>query len=574
MPEVAATQKPKPQTAPGVCPFTTRELAGKILIFCEQLNGIEFYSYQRVLVFRVIESLLLNDGSNITALLSRQSGKSECVASAAIGICIIVPRLAETFPNDQRLASFRHGVWVGVFAPKLELSGPIYEKIRSRAESERAREIMGDPELAVGIVQSRGDSMAFSNGSIVRASTASEQSMQEGKTYHLIIIDEAQKVSRSKVAKELAPMLAATCGTMLKIGTAWMSRGGFHEDIQRNINHEQKTNVRNHFQFDYKQVIAERRALFNRQKKDYEAGTRKSPPDAFHLNYEKWMASELARLNNNTDSEEFKMNFRLLWQESRSIAIKESDIQAGALPSSEMNSPKSFGYQYAGLDVAKTNDSTVLTIVEVDKTNPIIDPVSRGADGEPIIYYPKYILAWLELQGSFEGHQYEAITSFLRNYNVQFMLVDSTGIGDPVCERLQVLLGGMGISVEPYRLTAPSKSDLFKLYLQEWVANRVRYPAGEMTIKSMEYSHFESQHIELEREWNGSYLQCSGPEGSHDDYPVSGALAVWASKQVVEAIPTVEVENVSLYGNPSNSNRVASSQGGRASRYTAGRRRH
>jgi len=556
-----------------VCPMSTKELATLILGMVEQVNSIDLYAYQRVLAFRIIESLLLNDGAVITALFSRQAGKSSTLSSVALALCIFLPGLANIYPNDDRLSMFKDGVWIGVFAPKLELSGPIYIKIRNVAESDHVRGIMSDPELNLTIAQSRGDSLAFSNGSIVKAQTASEQTINEGGTYHLVLIDEAQRVSKFKIQKEIGPMLSSTNGSLIKIGTAWMSRGGFHNDIQHNVAVQERGGARNHYQFDYEQVIAEKRALYNRQKREFEAGKRKEKPNIFHLKYEKWLIGELQRLAGNKDSEEFKMNFRLLWQESRMIAIKEVVLTSCALQGSEMNQPKHAGYQVASLDVAKSVDSTVLTVVEVERTSVIIDKNSRIPSGQiqqPQIYQRKLILGWLELQGSFEGIQYNGIQAFLKDYSVRYMLVDATGIGDPVCERLQVLLSG--IEVEPFKYNTSSKSDLYKYYLQELEAQRVLYPAGALTQRSKEYQKFVQQHTDLEKEWHGSYMICHAPEGEHDDYPDSAAVAVWASRKIIEDNPMVEVE-VESYNREDVSRRHPGVRGNsRESRYV--RRRH
>ena len=569
----APAQAVKRPAALRVCPLSTRDLVGRILTSCEAVNGIEFYAYQKVFASRIIESLLLRDGAAPTALFSRQSGKSETVSSVGLGLCIFLPTLSHIWPDDERLSVYKNGILIGVFAPKADLSGPIYLKMRNRAESERVQEIMADPDLNIGIVQSRGDAMGFTNGSAVRAQTASETTLTEGATYHLVLIDEAQRVSKAKVLKEIGPMLASTNGTMVKIGTAWMSRGGFHNDIQYNIDIEERGGPRNHFQFDYEQVIAEKRATYNRQKREYDAGRRSSPPDSFHLNYEKWVLSELARLGGNKDSEEFKMNFRLVWQDSRVIAIKEQLLRDQSMSSVEMNVPNQFGFQVAALDVAKSQDSTVLTIMEVDRSRPIVEgasPSLRAAEnGESLLYYNKYILGWLELQGSFEGKQYQAIVEFLRGYGVSYMLVDATGMGDPVCERMQVLLDPLGIEVEPFRYSLPSKSDMFKYYLQELQSHRIWLPAGELTVQSGEYQKFIAEHINLEREYHGSYLLCSAPPGEHDDYPNSAAMCTWASRKTITEMPVVEMESSPHYG----SARSGGQAEGRASRYLSRRAR-
>jgi len=47
-------------------------LISKILVYCEKQAGMELYPYQREYAERMIESIILNDGEEITALFSRQ----------------------------------------------------------------------------------------------------------------------------------------------------------------------------------------------------------------------------------------------------------------------------------------------------------------------------------------------------------------------------------------------------------------------------------------------------------------------------------------------------------------------
>ena len=51
------------------------KLINKILEFQEVLVGYPLHPYQMPLARRVIESVLINDGEEITALAARQSGK-------------------------------------------------------------------------------------------------------------------------------------------------------------------------------------------------------------------------------------------------------------------------------------------------------------------------------------------------------------------------------------------------------------------------------------------------------------------------------------------------------------------
>ena len=266
------------------CPLTTKELVDRILVFVEEftrgtrVGRADLYTYQKVFARRIVESVILNDGDTITALFSRQSGKTQTVADVAVSLCVILPVLAREFPDDPRLISFSAGFWVGIFAPIQDQSAISFTRMRATVGSEHGQEFMSDPEINVRITTSRGDTLGWDTGSVVRAKSASPDTQIEGKTYHLILCDEAQKLLRSKVEKEIDPMRAATNGTMVKIGTAWESRGGFHTDIQFNVADYKAGGRRNHFEFDYKMVLAEKAAAFKRDK------------NPFHQNYDKYVS--------------------------------------------------------------------------------------------------------------------------------------------------------------------------------------------------------------------------------------------------------------------------------------------
>ena len=57
----------------------------------EKMTGIPLYEYQRGLSFRIIYSILARDGAEITALFSRQSGKSEVIVFCVIVLGILLP---------------------------------------------------------------------------------------------------------------------------------------------------------------------------------------------------------------------------------------------------------------------------------------------------------------------------------------------------------------------------------------------------------------------------------------------------------------------------------------------------
>ena len=121
------------------------KLIDKIMDFLKVLVGHDLHPYQKPLARRVIESVIINDGEEITALAARQSGKSETVADTVATLMILLPRLAKLYPD--LLGKFKDGLWVGLFAPTETQAETLYGRTVNRLTSERALEILGDPEI-------------------------------------------------------------------------------------------------------------------------------------------------------------------------------------------------------------------------------------------------------------------------------------------------------------------------------------------------------------------------------------------------------------------------------------------
>ena len=535
--------------AQNVCPMDTRGVIDKILAFVEVFNGKPFYLYQRLFARRLVESILENDGAILTGLWSRQSGKTECIAATIIGCALILPALSKVFPDDQRLKPFKDGFWAGIYAPKQEQSDISFTRMRNRVNSEEGQAIMADPELGpIKLVTNRGDTLMFSNGSIVMSRTASPETELEGKTWHVVIVEEAQNVQRSKVEKEIRPMLATTNGSMVCIGTAGESRGGFHVSIQDNVAELEKGGKRNHFEFPYDIVIAERRRMAQ------ETG------DDSHLRYEKFVEKEKVRYGEN--SNEFKMNYKCLWMESRVIAVRVevldaaacADLEAGPVMYGPFPNNRYMGFQVAGLDIGKVHDSTVLTSMAIDLNTSYLNHFySKDADLDKQKYYRKYIFDWLELEGSFEGSagQYQLLVNRLLMMNIQILVIDATAMGDPVFERINAMVGE-DIKCVPFKFGGVSKANLYKYYMQELHAGRVLYPAGAGTRGTREYEKFRQEHLDLDKEQKGGYVAYQAPEGLHDDYPDSAALACWA-EFIADSVlmPDIEVSSSAPSGGAS-----------------------
>ena len=477
---------------------STTGLVNSIFTFCELYSGKTMFPYQEQFSKRVIRSVLENDGEEITALFSRQSGKSETISLTAGGLMIILPQLANMpmFADDPRLKMFKDGMWIGIFAPSQRQAQTTYGRIKARIQSKPAQMILADPEFNLYFTTSNGQTVSLSNGSFVTAISASDGSNIEGESFKLIICEECQDISNFKIRKSIHPMGAAYNASIVKIGTATTHKGDFYEAIQRNKRNdaEKKSHIRNHFEYDYK--VASK----------------------YNPNYAKYVEKEKARLGEKSD--EFRMSYCLEWIIERGmfidIAIFEpqcGEFTLDRVPYDRTNT------HVAGIDLGGKGDSTIITMVEVNWAVPaILESRVNEETNEEEVYeaYNTYIKDWhmIENEPDYE-QQYPQVCDYLDKWRVARIVCDATREAS-FAHRLKA---NRREEVIPYIFTTKSKSELYKHLDKEISAGRARFCAGDNTRYTKEYHMFLEQMGDLQKGYSGAYMVVSHPDekGSHDD---------------------------------------------------------
>lgn len=484
------------------------DLVARTLVFMEALLGYPLFPYQRNFAARIIESVAINDGEQVTALFSRQSGKSETVAAVVATLMILLPKLAPSFPET--LGKFKNGIWIGVFGPVEEQAETLFSRIVTRLTSDEALEILGDPEIDDQTAGGGKMIRLKKSGSFCRMQTANPRAKIESKSYHLVIVDEAQDADDYVVRKSIHPMLAFYNGTIVKTGTPTTRKGDFYQAIQMNKRRQTKRGARrNHFQADWRECAK------------------------YNENYRKFIKREILRLGQ--DSDEFQLSYELKWLLDRGMFVGSGMVNPDA---PEFIGDKSMPVvrQYydtpvvVGIDPARTMDSTVVTVVWVDW------------DQEDALGFREHrVLNWLELHGEEWETQYFEIVDFLAGYDVLAIGVDANGMGDAVAERLALLMPRA--KVHKLGSTRPDQSKRWK-HLQQLIQRRmVTFPAHAKTRRLRTYRRFAQQMEDLEKQYVGGYLLAAAPEEAeaHDDYPDSLAIACVLTEQAV--MPTMEVHS-------------------------------
>jgi hypothetical protein len=283
------------------------KLIEKIMDFLKVLVGHDLHPYQKPLARRIIESVIINDGEEITALASRQSGKSETVADTVATLMILLPRLAKLYPD--LLGKFKDGIWVGLFAPTEGQAETLFGRTVTRLTSERALEILGDPEIDDSAARVGGVTRQIKlkkSGSTITMMTANPRAKIESKSFHLVVIDECQEADDFVVSKSISPMLAYYAGTMVKTGTPTTSKNNFYRSIQLNKRRQTGRNSRqNHFQWDWKDVAK------------------------IQANYEKFIRKEMLRIGE--DSDEFQMSYNCLTPDTKVLTKDLRYVEIGSV---------------------------------------------------------------------------------------------------------------------------------------------------------------------------------------------------------------------------------------------------
>jgi hypothetical protein len=481
-------------------------LIEKIIQFMEMLVGHTLHPYQMPLARRVIESVIINDGEEITALAARQSGKSETIANTVATLMVILPRLAKMYPD--LLGKFGDGIWVGMFAPIQSQVETLYGRTVSRLTSPRALEVLGDPEIddiptkTPGIVK---NVKLKNSGSTLMMMTANPRAKIESKSFHLIIIDECQDADDFVVSKSIAPMGAYYNATLVKTGTPTTSKNNFYKAIQLNKRRQTSRSAKqNHFQWDWKDVAK------------------------FNANYEKFIKKEILRIGE--DSDEFQLSYNCKWLLERGMFVTSSIMDNLGDTSQELVKSWHRSPVVVGIDPARKMDSTVVTVVWVDWDRP-----------DEFGYYDHRVLNWLELQGDDWEEQYFQIVNFLENYDVLAIGVDANGVGDAVASRMKVLMPRA--EVISISSSATEQSRRWK-HLQALIQRQmVSWPSHAKTRRLRIWKKFYQQMSDAEVKYKGANFTVAAPDEAHahDDFVDSLALACSLTQDMV--MPTVEVSS-------------------------------
>jgi hypothetical protein len=335
--------------------------------------------------------------------------------------------------------------------------------------------------------------------------TCNPKAKIESKTYHFVLIDEAQEADEFMITKSIKPMLAFNNGSIMLTGTASRTKSYFYKMIQynkRRATQARKTLRECHFEYDHR--VASK----------------------YNSNYGKFIAKEKLRIGE--DSDEFQMSYCNRWMLEKGMFVTEERLERLYDPSMPLVKQWWRTPVVVGIDVARSNDSTVVTVCWVDWDHP-----------DPFGFFEHRILNWLEINNEEWESQYFHIIDFLRNYDVLRIGVDAQGVGGAVAERLKILLP----EIEVIPISSDSKAQNERwVHLTELIQReQLVIPGHSKARRTRSWKRFNQQMNDLEKVYRGPYMLAEAPneKGAFDDY--ADSLAIACAMTVQDVMPTITV---------------------------------
>lgn len=295
------------------------------------------------------------------------------------------------------------------------------------------------------------------NGTITQFKAAKAGDNLRGEGVHFMVIDEAQDIKDEDWQASIRPTLSDKPGRAVIIGTPKRVGHWFHQMFTRGRDPEWP---------------------------DYES---------FHFTTESnpyIPRSEIEEARRSLPERIFRQEYLAEFVEGESAVFR--GIQKCVKGDFEEPIP---GKTYRiGWDVAKHQDYSVMFVMREDT---------------------RHIVAWDRFNQVDWELQVNRLESLYRKYNSAPVLIDSTGVGDPVYEMVR----RRGIKAEGYKFNNTTKEQLINRLSVAIERQEISFP--EIPVLFDELVMFEYEITK------GGSVRYGAPEGKHDDCVIALALTTW-----------------------------------------------
>lgn len=377
----------------------------------------------------------------VAALFSRQTGKTTTISLFSLFYAM--------HKSNRRIC---------IFAPAERQSTEMFSRIVGFAQH---------PLVKPHIVKQTATEIVFDNGSYIRClPVGHDGSKVRGGTYDLIIIEESGHMKQSIFSSALLPMVGATNGNIIQIGTPG-PKNHFYEAF-----HNPTTSYRVHIN-DYMKAIAT------------------------GLITEKFIEDARSSMTEQQFQEEYGCRFQDAINAYFDRALVEQAIDT-SLPIKNMEINREYQY-YLGCDVAgQGKDLTVLCVLAYD-------PAKNTTKVWHIESYDKITVPNIARRVA-TLHEY---------FKFKKVSVDQTGIGQGPVDIMREQVGNV---VNGVMFTLESKMNMYsnlKMWLEKELLTLPPHQKLKYELLDMQYEKTAANKIKLHHS-----------EGGHDDFPDALVLAL------------------------------------------------
>jgi hypothetical protein len=313
------------------------------------------------------------------------------------------------------------------------------------------------------IYGSRGNlRLITKTGSFIECKSADDPTGLIGEGLDLLIMDEASRIKEIAWREALRPTLSDRMGKSVAISTPKGSKNWYYQDYRKGTKGEDGY-------------------------KSWNMPTNTNP--FFPKDEWEQLTKELG-----VDNPIFRQEFLAEFIDDVGAVFRNIHSCIGG----DFEEPKPNIKYSIGIDLAKTMDYTVKMVIRHDTRQ--------------IVYMERYNQVPYD-------EQINKIISLSKRYNNANILIDSTGVGDPVFD----ILKKQGVNVKPYKFTNPSKENLVRGLMIALENKEISYPKIDVLIDELEMFEYTLGATGV--------MRYNAPEGEHDDTVIALALAIKAVEE-------------------------------------------
>lgn len=436
--------------------------------------------YQQQIVRAVTESVLQDSGITFSVEMARQGGKNELSAHLEVALLTLFMVKGGTIVKCSP-----------TFKPQTIIS---IERLKERLDEFNYGNIyQTEAGYMIRLLAAKAVFLSADVASSVMGHTADI----------LLEVDEAQDVDKAKYTKEFRPMASAFNATSLLYGTTWDDTTLLEETKQANLEIQSLDHVQRHFRFDWQEIAK------------------------FNPAYLRFVESERLRLGENHPL--FRTQYSLLPISGAGYFLTRQQRVLCEGTHSRLSAPQPSQVYVAGIDLAGAieQDKEMLLSSPASRRDSTVITIAKVSSNSAFRKDPEIsVVEHFEWQDTPHSQLYPQMVNVIKKWDLKRVVVDATGIGEPVASFLKAQFGRRII---PFVFTTKSKSELGFDLLAAVNSSRLKFYQPD---NSHEYQRLmlALEHARVQYRPNQTMNFFVPLSEGHDDYLSSLALLVLAAK--------------------------------------------